>query len=72
MNALTRLISDKAERINRLNCIRIEAPVAFDAALQLRTIEEALDLSKELKGLIEEAIRMLENDHDEHLEVYQK
>ena len=72
MNALTRVISDKAQRVDRLNCIRLEAPIAGDAVLQLRTIEEALEIAKELQGLTEEAIGMLEKDHNEHLEVYQK
>ena len=72
LNALTRMISDKAQRVDHLNHIRLEAPIAYDAALQLGAIEEALEMAKELKDLTEEAIGMLENDHSGHLEVYQK
>lgn len=72
LNAVIRIISDKAERIDHLNRVRLEGPVAFDAALQLRVIEEALALTRELKDLTDEALGMLETDHSEHLEVYQK
>lgn len=71
LNAVIRTISDKAQRIEHLNKISQEQPLILDEPLQDRAIEEALAHARDLQSLMAEAIRMLEIDLKEELEVYQ-
>lgn len=69
MNALIRVLSDKAVRVEALNRMSEESPVVYDKKIQRDTIGEALEEAKELRAILEEAIELLEKDQAEELEV---
>jgi len=69
LNALIRILSDKAVRVEALNRMSEESPVVYDKKIQRDTIGEALEEAKELRAILEEAIAILEKDQAEELEV---
>jgi|AGTN01.2.fsa_nt_gi hypothetical protein len=71
LNAVIKTISDKAQRIEHLNKITQEPPLMLDEPLQDKALSEALAHAKDLRELMDEAIRMLEIDLKAELVVYQ-
>ena len=69
LNALIRILSDKAVRVETLNKMSEENPIVYDKKIQRDTIGEALEEAKELRTILEEAIAILEKDQAEEIEV---
>jgi len=69
LNALIRVLSDRAARVEVLNKMSQESPIIYDKKIQRDTIGEALEEAKELRAILDEAIALLEKDQAEELEV---
>lgn len=69
LNALIRILSDKAVRVEALNRMSEESPVVYDKKIQRDMIGEALEEARELRAILEEAITILEKDQAEEIEV---
>ena len=70
LDAIIKAVSDKAQRIELLNKMAMEAPVLYDKKVQKETIGEALRQATELRGILEETINILQKDQTEELDVY--
>jgi len=70
LDAIIKALSDKAQRIELLNKMAMEAPVLYDKKIQKDTIGEALRQATELRAILEEAINILQKDQTEELDVY--
>jgi hypothetical protein len=69
LNAIIKIGSDRAQRIESLNKMALEDPIIYDTKLQKETIGEALELAHELREIVEEMVGLLEKDLLENLEV---
>ena len=69
LNAIIRIGSDRAQRVEALNKMALEDPIIYDTKLQKETIGEALELARELREIVEEMVGLLEKDLLEDLEV---
>jgi acetolactate synthase small subunit len=70
LNAIVRVLSDRALRVETLNRMATESPIIYDQNVQKSTVEEALEEAVELRGILDEVIALLEKDRDEELEVF--
>jgi acetolactate synthase small subunit len=70
LNAIVRVLSDRALRVETLNRMATESPIIYDPNVQKSTVEEALEEAVELRGILDEVIALLEKDRDEELEVF--
>jgi len=69
LNAVIKIGSDRAQRIESLNKMALESPIVYDIKIQKETIGEALELAHELQEIVEEMVSLLEKDLMENLEV---
>ncbi len=72
LNAIIKIGSDRAQRIDSLNKMALEDPIIYDTKLQKETIGEALELAHELQEIVEEMVALLEKDLLENLEVMKR
>ena len=70
LDAIIKAVSDKAQRIELLNKMAMEAPVLYDKKIQKESISEALRQATELRVILEETIIILQKDQVEELDVY--
>ena len=69
LNALIKIASDRAQRIEALNTMAQEDPIVYDTKIQRETVTEALELAHEVRKIAEEMVKLMEKDVLEGLEV---